>query len=89
MQEKIELFKRKISENNLDCRNFCEWLTQSLVENTDVDVTQLSEEEMIIMNIKYEEEHSFSDFDESYSIEFFGHYAPLFEGKETNELYFQ
>ena len=87
MQEKIELFKRKISENNLDCRKFCEWLTKSLDENINTD--ELSNEEMILMNIKLEEEHSFSDFDESYSVEFFGHYTPKFEGKKINELYYQ
>lgn len=88
MQNKIDLFKKKAVENKLDVSKFVKWLTKGL--NEEANISELSDEEMIVMNIKHEEDYSCSDFDESYTIDFFGYYAPLFlNNKKTNTLYFQ
>lgn len=86
MQNKIELFKSKAVENNLDCKDFLKWLTKELDEK--INLNELSDEEMIEMNIKHEERYSDCNFDESYCIDFFGYYSPMFKAEEINILQF-
>ena len=86
MQNKIELFKSKAVENNLDCKDFLKWLTKELGQ--EINLNELSDEEMIKMNIKHEEHYSDCAFDESYCIDFFEYYSPMFKGEQINTLQF-
>ena len=86
MQNKIELFKSKTIENNLDCKDFLKWLTKEL--DRKINLNELSDEEMIEMNIKHEELYSDCDFDESYCIDFFEYYSPIFKSEKINNLQF-
>jgi uncharacterized protein YihD (DUF1040 family) len=86
MQNKIELFKSKAVENNLSCKDFLKWLTKELGQ--EINLNELSDEEMIEMNIKHEERYSGCDFDESYCIDFFEYYSPMFKVEEINILQF-
>jgi hypothetical protein len=81
MQKKIELFKSKLEAFSINQREFLEWLTKEIPN--EIELEKLDDENLIKLNVEFEEKNSHYKFDESYADDFFALYTKLFEEDKT------
>lgn len=77
MQNKIQLFKSKLESFAINQRDFLEWLTTEI--SSEINCKNLDDENLIKLNVEFEEKNSDYEFNESYANDFFSLYTKLFE----------
>lgn len=77
MQNKIEMFRQALSKQNVDQKNFLVWMAQGI--NSYQDYDSLTIDQLIKINIEFEEDESGIQVDQDYISQILDIHIPMFK----------